>query len=306
MTNLRVSRQSQRELILDLKKLIGLNPKRSSQQVESSSDEFWGRELSNEVQLSKPPSSHPASQLEPCIGLEATRYRLDPLTMSFTCQAPQAPEGLSGKKFGEGILDKSPQRPANTDPQISQFRCPQSCRCRCHVRTTFRGPDFMQKFIGRAFLTCNFMPLSSAALCDTHACQSNPRCRVHVYYILPSWLLSRAILLSISWDNLTGPAAMLCLRSPRIVKPRESAWGAIEQFNTNLLRRLIKTKKILPCDVFPDGTSAVLVSRPSNFFCLHARGLDTEQFALLCHNFGAMELLVQCGYNTDMHDKFGR
>lgn len=140
-----------------------------------------------------------------------------------------------------------------------QGRCPPLCKCQCHKIQTSRSSDFMSGLIGRLVLSYNTVPLWGKPSCTLRTCQRMPKKSAKINYIFPSWLLKRALHISLSAAN----AASLGLQIdfPRIVPYRNSnVFCVVENNSLAGLKFLFVTGAGSPADVSEEGYSLLSVS----------------------------------------------
>lgn len=150
------------------------------------------------------------------------------------------------------------KRPSTAEDSIlclrATLRCPITCRCRCrcHLTVTIQTPTYIHHVIGAFFLSYNVRAKFQDQVCTFVGCSGPPSSRIGLQYHLPSWLASRGIQFSASWDSLHGRGATLHLKVPRILTDDHTGdiWHIITRGRLDLLRERLSSRKYLPTDIF--------------------------------------------------------
>ena len=187
--------------------------------------------------------------------------------------------------------------------------CHVQCRCQCHKSTSRISPEYLQPAIGAFFLSYKTFPVFGSYPCDDLNCQRRQAPRLELHYYLPTWLFSRAVHFSMSWDSLTAAGATLHLRIPRIIHTSDSVWEIIRCGDLGRLRQRLSWRKNTPTDVSPTGMSLLLVSLITYTLIVNIQPPLTKgwsQYALNRGNYNIITHLMQLGCDVSAKDLRGR
>ena len=135
--------------------------------------------------------------------------------------------------------------------------CDRWCSCACHVRGTFRYPEWMRSVLGSMFVGYTGMPVFTPPCSETN-CKQRSAPSIEVTYRFPSWFLSRVVSLNLRLSPVAGPE--LCLRMPRMMDWSTPLWQASEVGDISAIQVLFGSGGASPFDVNPYGQSALHVS----------------------------------------------
>jgi len=138
--------------------------------------------------------------------------------------------------------------------------CSPTCRCQCHRRSSVASPTSLQRMLGAFFLSYNNVPVIGAVVCDFAACIAASGPSLQLHYSLPSWLILRAVVFSVSWSTMTNLGASLHLKVPRIIQARDPIWEILRCGDVHRIRQRFIARQNSPTDILANGVSLFLVS----------------------------------------------
>lgn len=141
---------------------------------------------------------------------------------------------------------------------IVQSRCPPLCKCQCHKVQTSRSPDFLSGLIGRFMLSYNTVPIWGKPACTLRTCRRISKTPARLNYAFPSWMLKRAVHLSLSAANTASLGIQIDF--PRIVPFESVAYWAIGDGSLAKLRYIFSIGSASPMDIDEEGYGLLLVS----------------------------------------------
>jgi hypothetical protein len=141
-------------------------------------------------------------------------------------------------------------------------QCSMTCLCQCHRRRQIRSSDnsLIQQCLGQFFLSYSSIPVWDTRPCNDPRCVNRDPVAVDLIYMLPEWLLNKALGIYVSWKSMSGQGASLHIRVPRIISEDSDVFNAITADDVPGLQVLLGSGKFLPTDVTPLGTTMLLVS----------------------------------------------
>ncbi|KAK0620596.1 tryptophan synthase beta subunit-like PLP-dependent enzyme [Immersiella caudata] len=155
--------------------------------------------------------------------------------------------------------DRIPDTTGNLELKVAvRWRCATTCKCQCHKFTYKQSPGYATQVVGRLFLAYNTAPVFHRRPCDHPGCRNQSMRSAQLRYSFPTWLLRRALYMSLSCDSLTGAGASLHLRVPRIIPESHNVWAAIRDSDLARLQSLMSRKDAFPTDIDKHGVSLLL------------------------------------------------
>lgn len=140
---------------------------------------------------------------------------------------------------------------------IVQSRCPPLCKCQCHKVQTSRSPDLLSGLIGRFMLSYKTVPIWGKPACTLHTCRRISKTSARLNYTFPSWMLKRAIHLSLSAVNTASLGIQIDF--PRIVPFESAVYWAIKEKSLVKLQYVFSIGDASPMDIDEEGYSLLLV-----------------------------------------------
>lgn len=126
---------------------------------------------------------------------------------------------------------------------VASQRCPVTCSCQCHVRTSIRSPPWLRRVFGQ--LLWEYNSSMSMKPCNYNPCRKSGG-KHHFTYYFPPWLISRAIIASADFGDLFGAGATVMINiSPVVPKEDEIVWSLVVAGDIGKLRHLILHDKNL-------------------------------------------------------------
>ena len=145
---------------------------------------------------------------------------------------------------------------------LGTTKCDYLCACRCHIRTPLETPRWLRDLCGYLFISHIAIPWLSRCCCSLPTCKQSDHGALRVSYVFPSWLMRRMLILSMTWQDISGPGASWTIQMPRIVPYYAPIWESI-RFNRGLaVRELLKSFRCSPFDIRHDGTTLLYVRNP--------------------------------------------
>lgn len=95
--------------------------------------------------------------------------------------------------------------------------CPPNCRCQCHRTSYARTPEWLSSVMGSLFVQYKSLPMLGIKKCDTPLCKSASQSSIQLQWCFPRWLVTRALVASISWSSINDDGAALFLKIPRSI-----------------------------------------------------------------------------------------
>lgn len=128
--------------------------------------------------------------------------------------------------------------------------CAPSCQCQCHFKHITYTPTWLRPVLGQISLQYNSSLLMSRPPCNRPSCTSRESNSIYFQFFLPRWLLSRAILASLTWDcGLSGPGASLHLSVPRVFEFDCGINAGLVTGNITWIQQKMATGALRPTDV---------------------------------------------------------
>lgn len=137
-------------------------------------------------------------------------------------------------------------------------KCTKYCPCRCHRKSQFHTPLWFERVFGTLFCTYTGMPISVASSCTEETCEGGDT-SFQLTYFFPSWLVSRAIILSVSLNELSGRGAAICISVPRLIPDTSAVWAAVSSGELDPLKCLFKQGLASPFDIDSEGRTLLRV-----------------------------------------------
>ncbi|KAK7755954.1 hypothetical protein SLS62_001896 [Diatrype stigma] len=164
-----------------------------------------------------------------------------------------------------------------------QGRCPPLCKCQCHKIQTSRSPDFISNLVGRLVLSYNTVPIWGKPSCTLRTCRRVPKKSAKINYTFPSWVLKRAVHISLSAANTRSLG--LQIDFPRIIPSNSKVIFAIRD---GLLVTLL---------FFIDAGMASLIDVDEN-------GVSLLTISILSGKWDLVEFLFSQGADVTLRDMF--
>lgn len=137
--------------------------------------------------------------------------------------------------------------------------CDGTCNCQCHVRTQIRTPKWLSGIIGTLFYSSTIKPDSNVRPCNVKDClRADLSSSSQLTYYFPIWMMRCALVYS-TWHNLDGVNSSWNIRIPNEVSYKASCWRYIGSGQLDRIQDLLRTRKMTPFDVRPDGLSVLQV-----------------------------------------------
>ena len=155
-------------------------------------------------------------------------------------------------------------------PSLRQRFCRTDCHCHCHQRKQFTSPSFFRKFLGQLFVGYSGYPSIEITRCSNPSCGAYLELKAMVRYYFPSWLVSKAIVMSLDSSGNSGPCMTLTVRN--VLPYSAEVWQMIYQENIEGLQLLLQNRLASPNDVDIDGQNLLCVS--SRLF--HVSGMENS------------------------------
>ena len=213
---------------------------------------------------------------------DCLEYKVDQLLRSARLQAHSVvpPQNLSGPSPAtnansspeashsqEDVRPQMSHNPFATGPQaafcvkasIGRRKCPRFCRCRCHLRTQLSTPRWMQSVFGTFFGSFTGCPIPGVRACDYSRCHQAGASSTQVLYIFPGWFVQRAVMLSTTWRNLSGPGASWTLRMSRLVSDSADIWYYVRLGSLSQVRNCLEDGTASLHDVDTQGSTLLHV-----------------------------------------------
>jgi len=137
--------------------------------------------------------------------------------------------------------------------------CSSLCPCKCHTQGLINTPLWLQGALGALFFNYAGIPVFSATHCNYPECRKRETPAIQFTYFFPTWAVSRAILLTLSADDLTGTGASICIRMPRLTAHDALGWQLVRNGNLSAVQRMFSTGVASPFDVDTHGRSLLHV-----------------------------------------------
>jgi len=138
---------------------------------------------------------------------------------------------------------------------ICTGRCPKLCPCQCHSQQTLKTPDLLRPIIGSLMFRATH--LVRPRPCDYRHCQKQAK-RSNFTYYLPSWMASRAIMISSMTNDLSGIGASWSIRVPIVVPKSDERWHKVIYGDLAATQRCLAQGGNYPQAVNEDGETLLL------------------------------------------------
>ncbi|KAM7217587.1 Ankyrin repeat-containing domain protein [Rhypophila decipiens] len=146
-------------------------------------------------------------------------------------------------------------------------RCGILCLCQCHrsrrVRSNLDHNGLPRSILGGLLLDYNCIPVWDPRPCNDPRCVSraggNPS-YISLIYLFPAWLFNKALSLKVIWGSLTDRGASLHISVPRILPFDHEIFWAIANSRLDIVQSNLSSRKVLPTDVNPAGSSLLFRS----------------------------------------------
>ncbi|KAK5123276.1 hypothetical protein LTR85_002706 [Meristemomyces frigidus] len=126
---------------------------------------------------------------------------------------------------------------------MTSLRCPTGCRCRCHVNSSVRTPQWLKDTFGQ--LLWSYNTSMSIKSCSYAPCRKSLG-KHHFTYYFPTWLVSRAIVASAKLDDLYGAGAKMSVTIPLIIPEEQHiVWPLVMAGNLEHIRQLMSQDRNL-------------------------------------------------------------
>ena len=141
--------------------------------------------------------------------------------------------------------------------------CIPCCRCRCHAVRHLKSSSLWHKTLGALFAGCSGYPLETLAACTERECVSQSRFGIYVCYLFPSWILSKAFMVTIM--SVTSGKISASLTVNRVVPFSADAYliassASARTENVEDMKALFSSGLASPRDVDQFGGSILRVS----------------------------------------------
>ena len=168
---------------------------------------------------------------------------------------------------------------------LANASCLPGCKCQCHHRTLIRTPHWLKSVLGTMLYSYTGTAIIRTTPCDYPPCRRGTQKSIFAYYF-PSWALTRALMISSSWDALSGVGSSWVVRMPVIVPTSHPLWHAVTQGNIEYLQNR-----------FSNGEANVYTVNEHGFSMLH--------YAVNYDQPRAYRFLLQHGADDTAEDEFG-
>jgi hypothetical protein len=159
---------------------------------------------------------------------------------------------------GEKSLTPWMRLEAASAKRLSRRACRDNCPCRCHIEKIYRFPASLRPIIGDTFFSFIGQP-AFIRRCSRRDCHAKIWAG-DVLYIFPSWLLRKAIAVSVI---SCGFKRTIRLRDYNVVREFSDAVRCTFTGDLVRLQRLVANGLATPDDVTMDGWSLLHVSHTS-------------------------------------------
>ncbi|KAI1489933.1 ankyrin repeat-containing domain protein [Biscogniauxia mediterranea] len=159
--------------------------------------------------------------------------------------------------------------------------CPKDCACQCHMISHISSWRWLERFLGRLFISYNNSP------CNSLSCRARSEWSLKLTYHIPTWVIFRAIHIDASVKSMNGLGAGLYIKIPRVIPKTAWIWFYIGCDDLTAVQRLISSRSIYPTDINADGMSLLAYS-------IYTRKHNITTF------------LLDCGSDMYFEDRYGQ
>jgi hypothetical protein len=172
-------------------------------------------------------------------------------------QSPVTRELANSTRQGDSTLNPTPQ--LRVKVAIANQRCEALCTCQCHVRYRFRTQGWIAAAVGALFLNYHATPNLEVRPCNSPRCKrSNPSSSTKLTYYFPTWMMRKALALSM-WNQFSGGGAKWVIETPREIPAHRPCWRYIQSGDSVALQNLLECREMSPYDIDHEGRSVLNV-----------------------------------------------
>ncbi|RYP58952.1 hypothetical protein DL771_011048 [Monosporascus sp. 5C6A] len=129
-----------------------------------------------------------------------------------TAEALPRPRVLARPKNNHFKMDDSGSNTLVRVQTSIRRKCPDNCKCQCHMSRMISSPDMLTSLTGRLLLRYRGVSLCKKASCDFPVRLNSEKSSVQLNYMFPKWALTYAIYLCVlglsfrTYDATSGPS----------------------------------------------------------------------------------------------------
>jgi hypothetical protein len=189
---------------------------------------------------------------------------------------------------------------------LGMEKCRDFCHCRCHIQSSFRTPQWTRNLIGTFMLHTNGSILLNRRPCNHRSCHRSGLTTARFTFYAPSWMLSRAVCMTATRNEVTGTNASILISVPSVIPSDDVLWYWIRQDQVDILKSLFNQRKISLYDVNEYGQSLLQVLTLSIHAYCFPETDRTPQRAIQRGSLQTSTLLLKCKADMFHRDDFGR
>ncbi|KAK1832451.1 ankyrin repeat-containing domain protein [Podospora conica] len=152
------------------------------------------------------------------------------------------------------------------ETSYSTAKCQDICPCQCHAVKRIGTPTWLKSVIGTLFYSYSGTPLMGRAPCNYIPCQQSGAVGTRFNYHFPTWIVKRAVSVSLTRHNLCGIGGSWTISIPKTLSDGDPVWRCINYGTVPQLAALLAQGLVNACDMNQDGKSllhfAVQYERP--------------------------------------------
>jgi len=100
---------------------------------------------------------------------------------------------------------------------LNNARCNRFCKCQCHIPGRVETPRWLRAVAGSLFYAYTGSPWLHRRSCNYVKCKGHSTYSSQFTYYFPSWMISRAFVMSRTWHHLTGIGSSWTISIPRVI-----------------------------------------------------------------------------------------
>ena len=147
--------------------------------------------------------------------------------------------------------------------QSQRSPCLPYCRCACHHVQVFRSSNSLHNAVGALFIGYAGYPFQALQECTEACSTSKSSSEVYVYYVFPTWLLTRAVAFTIG--KIPHGNINLNLSTRRVIPIGAEIFRLIKFNDVDNIKELLRLGLASPYDSDKSGISVLAVRKKKLF-----------------------------------------